>query len=201
MGVGLRFGFGPLRFYIPLSKRRRATVWTHPGCSIRHRSRGAADRCQNGRSTPAPRPTAPVVAAPSVAELEAQARLRQAQAELADVNAKLDRARANLRGIEGPTADSTATVAEDLDLVARAAELVVTSQFGSTSMLQRKLRLGFAKAGEVMALLETHGIVGAAEGSKARTVLYSADELPALLKTLRTPDTDQTKDDGPASAE
>lgn len=201
MGVGLRFGFGPLRFYIPLSKRRRATGWTHPGCSIRHRSQGAADRCRNGRTEPAPRPTVPVVVAPSAAELEAQARLRQAQAELADVNAKLDRARANLRGIAGPTADSVAPTGEDLDLVARAAALVVTSQFGSTSMLQRKLRLGFAKAGEVMASLETHGIVGPAEGSKARTVLFSADELPALLKTLRTPETDQTKDGGLASAE
>ena len=140
MEVGLPFGFGSLRFYIPLSKRRRATAWTHPRCSIQHRSQGAVDRCWNGRIEPPLRPTVPVVAALSTAELEAQARLRQAQAELAYVSAKLDRVPANLCRIEGPTADSAAPNGEDLGFVARAARLALASQSGATSILQRNPR-------------------------------------------------------------
>lgn len=99
---------------------------------------------------------------------------------------KMSRRLATAPDPDADDSEAPTPLADDMvDLVVQAVELVVSTQFGSTSMLQRKLRIGFAKAGRVAEALERHGVLGPQEGSKAREVLVRPDEIDVVVAAIR----------------
>ncbi len=169
MGIGFGFGLGPLRFYVPLvrgGRRRRAKYWTHPNCTIHHRSEDAANRCKVGRA--AIRPTAIAHPAPVAAQRDWGA------FDHADVK----------------------------QMVRAAAELVISTQYGSVAMLQRRLRIGFKDATDIMGILENLKVVGPADGSATRSVLVPASAAETVLEFVNeNVDIERQKTPGPDSIE
>ena len=153
--MAISITLGRLHLSVALARRtdsRRApATWTHPGCATPHRTKQLADGCPT-RAASRLQPTATPFAtgtgnAPEHDRGEALAALRPV-----------------LRKAKGD-------LGSDYPEFAQAAEQIVLTQFGSTSMLQRKLRIGLARAGQLMDHLERYGVVGPSEGSKARDVL------------------------------
>src|SRR3954468_6669355 len=149
---------GPVRFSVSLQVKRRTdsrrapASWTHPGCATPHRSRVLADQCPTRAAARVLVPSTTTTAGPAPSPFAGE--------------------RANaLKALRPVLRAAKAELGEDYDEFARAAEQIVATQFGSTSMLQRKLRVGFARATELMDQLEHHGVVGPAQGTRARDVL------------------------------
>jgi hypothetical protein len=154
--MGATINIGRLHLSVSLSldrrsdSRRAPATWTHPGCAIPHRSRAVADNCVTRQS----RAVASWPATPASPGRPGEVGIGERLPSLLPVLRKAE-----------------AELGADYREFEQAAELIVETQFGSVSMLQRKLRIGFARANQIADQLERYGVVGPAQGSGARDVL------------------------------